>query len=109
MDQGGYLVRSSLYGAGFFTFRLTGKGRAEIPDVRKYSATENMLPAQGVSILQAISDQHLPEYAKQAGISNSALSAWFSVLERKHFIKQIGFMRRRVVLSQEGKRMLQKQ
>ena len=58
-----------------------------------------------LEILRAIQKKELAAYAKHAGLSSSALSAWFSVLERKGFVKQVGFMRRHVVLSQAGEKL----
>lgn len=105
LDQGGYLIRASLRGAGFYSFQLTEKGKEEVCKEGKSVSPQDEVSPQGLEILRAIQKKELAAYAKYAGLSSSALSAWFSVLERKGFVKQVGFMRRHVVLSQAGKKL----
>ena len=103
LDRGGYLRRRSLRGAGCYAFSVTERG---LEALGMEALPGNGLSAQARGLLAAIEDGGLERFAQEQGISGAAVSALVSMLDRRGYVRQYGFLRRRIALCAAGREAL---
>lgn len=112
LDQGGYIGRRALSGSNFFQFYITEKGKAMLPE---RTEEQKAMEADGfrkgwLEILKNVelSPSDLTKFAVANDISSMEMSSAVAIFDRLGYIKQKGAWRRELVLTENGKAMLQK-
>lgn len=104
LDRGGYIVRSSLSGAGFYELSITEKGEKELPalsleeqELRKVHLT----PAYRQYLLDLkVSEDKGVAYLREQGCNGLQITAINSMLERYGYVGQKGHLRRHYYATQ---------
>lgn len=106
LDQGGYLKRKALTGAGFYSFSITGKGRTVLPEQnqREKELGEAGLTPLTVKYVTAMiqSPASAIRLLEDAGMSSGQIVAVNSALTRKGYVGQKGIMRRYYFATAKG-------
>lgn len=103
LDRGGYIKRQSLRGAGFYAFSVTRRG---LEALGREALPPDGLSAQARRLLTAIEGGGLELFAREQGVSGAAVSALISMLDRRGYVRQYGFLRRRIALCAAGREAL---
>lgn len=111
LDRGGYISRMSRYGSGFYHLRISKLGEDVLPPL---SAEEAQLRDAELSseqfriLVQAnISNEQMLRYAAALGFDSLRTTAVISLLDRRGYIRQRGFMKRRAAVTERGRHVVE--
>lgn len=112
LDRGGYVKRRALWGANFYTFEITDKAMALLPqlsDQQAKMAQDGLKPLYlKVLRLSGTSPEELPQLAREEGLPSLVVASIISHLVRKGYLTEKGIWRRLVVTTAKGKIILKK-
>ena len=112
LDQGGYIERAGLTGSKFFTFSITDKGLAALPElsgVEKDMAEDYINPKYLDFINTALSNpEALANFARNNSMGSLQMSSMISHLTRRGYIDEKGIFKRKVLVTSAGKELAQK-
>lgn len=112
LDRGGYVKRRALWGANFYTFEITDKAMALLPqlsDQQAKMAQDGLKPLYlKVLRLSGTSPEELPQLAREEGLPSLVVTSIISHLVRKGYLTEKGIWRRLVVTTAKGKIILKK-
>ncbi len=108
LDQGGYLVRESMTGSGFYTFEITEKGLAALPpmtDKEAEMAKEYLCPLY-VDLLKTVQNnpESQAEFVQANQIRSMRMSAICSHLTRRGYVTEGGLFKRKLRLTEKGRK-----
>ena len=108
LDQGGYIVRESLSGSGFYTFSITEKGLAVLPRMSEKEAAmaKDFLCPLYVDLLKTVQDSPASqaEFVQKNQIRSMRMSAICSHLTRREYVVEGGLFKRKLRLTEKGKK-----
>lgn len=112
LDRGGYLMRDSLSGNGFFKFTITDKGLAALPPLseKDQALANEKLDAKYLSLLQllAINPENQAQFIRDHDIKSMRMAAISSHLTREGYIKEKGLFKRRLEITEKGREAVRK-
>lgn len=108
LDQGGYIVRESLSGSGFYTFSITEKGLAVLPQMSEKEAAmaKDFLCPLYVDLLKTVQDSPASqaEFVQKNQIRSMRMSAICSHLTRRGYVVEGGLFKRKLRLTEKGRK-----
>ena len=112
LDKGGYLMRDSLSGNGFFKFTITDKGLAALPPLseKDQALANEKLDAKYLSLLQllATNPENQAQFIRDHDIKSMRMAAISSHLTREGYIKEKGLFKRRLEITEKGREAVRK-
>ena len=110
LDKGGYIKRKGLYFSGFFFLQITGKGKEALGEL---TGRAGKLETAGLSMEQydllvcanGASDG-IEQFKTEREDGSLKMTALISILELRGYVKQFGFTKRRVRITEKGKCVL---
>ncbi|NSW83585.1 MAG: hypothetical protein HPY90_10005 [Syntrophothermus sp.] len=114
LEMEGYIRRAGSFGSEYLRFVLTEKGYQvieELPETEKEFIYKYGLSKEDVDILKAASElgraqsdnEHL---TAKTGYSGMQVVASIENLEKKGYLRQFGWVRRRVAVTPQGEKMI---
>lgn len=112
LDRGGYIIRQSLTGSGFYAFNISTRGRAALPEfsTEENSLIKDNLSLESLRILRVSAEDAtlLPQMISSGEYTSLKISAILSKLIRNGYLKEGGFFKRSITLTDTGKSVLNK-
>lgn len=112
LDQGGFIERAGLRGSKFFTFSVTEKGKEALPALSEIESkmVEDYLTPKYVRFLEMALNRpdEIGLFAKDNNMTSLQMSSMISHLNRRGYIIEKGMFRRRVEVTEKGKKMVEK-
>jgi SSS family solute:Na+ symporter len=110
LDQGGYIVRRSMTGSGFYTFDITEKGLSVLPEMTDEEtklAKEYLCPLY-LDLLKVVQNEpeKQAEFVQKNGIRSMRMSAICSHLTRRGYVTEGGLFKRKLQLTDKGRSMI---
>lgn len=107
LDRGGYIIRKKTWGLGFYTFELSDKGvqAVTLSEEEKALAKVHLTPAY-LEILKTLVDNPSQTAAcfKKLGFGGMQIAAVSYRLSEEGYIKETGLFRRRLVITDKGRK-----
>jgi SSS family solute:Na+ symporter len=110
LDRNGYIIREGMQGSSFYHYTISEKGEAVLD---KLSPEDEKLRTSGLSREQfevlsnaGISNDQMQQYAKEHGFGSLKMTSIISLLDHRGYVKQKGLMKRKVVLTDEGRKVV---
>jgi predicted transcriptional regulator len=99
-----------MQGSSFYHYTISEKGEAVLD---KLSPEDEKLRTSGLSREQfevlsnaGISNDQMQQYAKEHGFGSLKMTSIISLLDHRGYVKQKGLMKRKVVLTDEGRKVV---
>jgi SSS family solute:Na+ symporter len=106
LDQGGYIARAGLSGSAFYTFAITQKGTASLPQNEQVDETLRAakLNPMYVELLKIVKDdpEKQLDFVKKYGIKSMQMAAISSHLTRQGYILEKGLFKRKLRITPKG-------
>jgi SSS family solute:Na+ symporter len=112
LDRGGYLVRQSLFGSGFYTFAVSDAGEAALPkmsEVESALAADRLTP-ESLRVLRIVQEApgRLADLVKSGEFTSLKVSAILAKLIRNGYVREGGLFKRTLAVSEAGSNLLEK-
>ena len=112
LDRCGYIVRASMYSYKFYHFDISKSGEAVLAPL---SEAEQTLKADAQLSLEqfqmlaaaAVSHENMLKFAAARHMGSLNQTAIISLLDHRGYVKQTGLMKRKVVLTDAGRRVVE--
>ncbi|MDW7650368.1 MAG: sodium:solute symporter family protein [Bacillota bacterium] len=112
LDLGGYIVRQSLTGSGFYAFTISTKGIDALPEFSEEETVllQDNLSLDSVRVLRIAAQDTgiLPQLISSGEYTSLEISATLSKLIRNGYLLEGGFWKRTISLTETGKAVLDK-
>jgi len=112
LDRGGYIIRQSMTGSGFYTFNISARGYAALPELsaEEKSLFEDNLSLDSLRIMRVSAKDAalLPQIIGSGEYTSLKISAILSKLIRNGYLKEGGFFKRTVTLTDTGNKVMNK-
>lgn len=112
LDQGGYLMREGMTGSKFYTFEITEKGLAALPQL---SEKETAMAKEGLSpmyveLLDVVANRPdtQAEFVKKYGIKSMKMASVCSHLTRQGYVIEGGLFKRKLRITDKGQAAVKK-
>lgn len=107
LDKGGYIKRDRDVFSGFFRLQITEKGKDVLGEL---TGSASRLEKVGLSVeqfllLRCVADPQMDieQYKEARGYGSLKLTALVSILELRGYIRQHGFIKRKISITENGK------
>lgn len=111
LDRGGYIERQSLYSYKFYHLSITQKGKdalGKLTGPEEQLIDTRLSPEEFAFLAKAyVSHDEMQAYGRECGYGSLKMTAIISLLDHRGYVKQKGLMKRKVVLTQEGRNVVE--